>query len=99
MYIETYANNFWDNNFVCFERTDIIQVSYTTFLKKNYFSTRNKKSMGWFSIQLMLRNGQWHSKYISDKSTKCSTTSEECTSSDLAFTAAVCSKKNSCTIR
>ena len=82
MFIETSGNNHNtsnDNEFVSFERTDIIHISNITFYYNRYStSIADKKTMGKLEIQL-LRNGVWETEYTMDKDNNFSTLSTDWT--------------------
>ena len=62
MYFETSANiHGSDNNFVSFQRTDIIQNSKLPFYfnKFSLLTNISLKSMGRFRIQLILEDNTW----------------------------------------
>ena len=78
MYIESSGNNNGDYTFVRLIRTDIIQISNTTFYY-NRFSTNdeNLKAMGRFRIDLLLDDNTWESKYTIEKYCQFSDSSTE----------------------
>ena len=89
MYIETSGNNSnSDNNFVSWERTDIIQITNITFYYNRYSILTNNslKSMGRFRIQLLLEDNTWSTRYNIPKNDRYSDTSTEWTLVNLNFT-------------
>ena len=64
LYIETSSNNH-GNVFLSFERTDIIQISNTTFYYNNISILPNdsKKSMGRFRFQSLLEDNTGSTRY------------------------------------
>ena len=95
MHIETSGNNYGPNVYVSFERRDILLrdillITNITFYYNRY-SAGNSKSLGRFRIELLLLNGQWHSKYIKAKNTDYSTTSTEWTLVNSDFIESNCS--------
>ena len=87
MYIETSSNNYGNNVFVSWERTDIIQITNITFYY-NRFSTSdsNLRSMGRFRIQLLLEDNTWSTQYTIAKNTQYSDTSTDWNLLNLHFT-------------
>ena len=64
MYIETSSNNYGNNVFVSFERTDIIQITNISFYYNRYSSSnQNLRAMGRFRIQLLLNDNTWSTRY------------------------------------
>ena len=85
MYIESSSNNHGDEKiFVSWERTDIIQITNTTFYY-NRFSDHNP-SMGRFRIQLLLEDNTWSTLYTIEKNTLYSINSTDWTLLNLDFT-------------
>ena len=84
MYIETNANNYGQNNFCSFERTDIIQISNIGF---NYirFSAGSTKAIGRFRIQLLLSDNTWSTRYNIPKNDRYSDSSTDWTLVSLKF--------------
>ena len=89
MYIETSSNNHGQERvFVSFERTDIIQISNTTFYYNRYSILTNDslKSMGRFRIQLLLEDNTWSTRYNIPKNDRYSNSSNQWTKLSLNFT-------------
>ena len=87
MYIETTSNNHGNNVFVSFERTDIIQISNTTFYYNRFsISDINFRSMGQFRIQLLLDDNIWTTQYTIGKNEGYSNNSTDWTLLNLDFT-------------
>ena len=88
MYIETSGDNYGNNTFVSFERTDIIQITNITFYYNRFSILTNEslKSMGRFGIQLLLKDNTWSTQYTIAKNTQYSNTSTEWTLLNLDFT-------------
>ena len=65
MYIETSSTIHGNNAFVRFEGTDIIQISViTSYYNRCYILTNDSlKSMGRFTIQLILEANTWSTRY------------------------------------
>ena len=60
MFIETSSNNYGNNVFVNFERTDIIQITNISFYYNRYSSSnQNLRAMGRLRIQLLLDDDTW----------------------------------------
>ena len=80
MYIET-SGNISDNEnvFISWERTDIIQITNITFYYNRFSVLTNDslKSMGRFSIQLLLEDNTWRTQYTNAKNTRYSDNSTE----------------------
>ena len=64
MYIETSSNNFGENVFCSWERTDLIQISNIIFYY-NRFSIEdvNFRAMGRFRIQILTKDNVWLTKF------------------------------------
>ena len=87
MFIETSSNNYGDNAFVSFERTDIIQISNISFHYNRYSSSnQNLTAMGRFRIQLLLEDNTWSTQYTISKNTQYSDDSTDWTLLNLNFT-------------
>ena len=88
MYIETGSGNHGNNVFCSFERTDIIQITNITFYHNRFSILTNDslKSMGRFTIQLLLENKIWSTRYNIPKNDQFSDTSTEWTLVSLNFT-------------
>ena len=88
MYIEKSGDNYGNNTFVSFERTDSIQITNITFYNNRFSILTNDslKSMGRFRIQLLLEDNTWSSQYTIAKNTQYTTTSTEWTLLNLDFT-------------
>ena len=65
MYVETSSNNHFNNVFVSWERTDIIQITNITFYhnRLSILTDDNSKNMGRFRIQLRLKDDTWNTQY------------------------------------
>ena len=78
MYVETSSNNYGNNVYVSFERTNIIQVTNISFYYNKYSSSnQNLRAMGRFRIQLLLEDITWDTQYTIAKNTQYSATSTE----------------------
>ena len=78
MYIETSSNNYGNNCFVSFERTDIIQITNITFYYKRFSSSnQNLRAMGRFRTQLLLENNTWSTQYTINKNSQYSDNSTD----------------------
>ena len=88
MYIETSSNNHGNNVFVSWERTDIIQISNITFYYNRFsiLTNNSKKSMGRFTIQLLLEDNTWSTRYNIPKNDRYSDLSTQWTLVNLNFT-------------
>ena len=88
MYKERSSNNHSNNVFVSFERTDIIQISNTTFYYNRFSILTNDylKAMSRFRIQLLLEDNTWSTRYNIPKKDRYSDTSTEWTLVSLNFT-------------
>ena len=88
MYIETSSNNYGNNVFVSFERTDIIQISNITFYynRLSLLTNDSLKSRGRFRIQLLLEDNIWSTRSNIPKNDRYSDTSTEWTRVNLNFT-------------
>ena len=88
MYVETSSNNHGNNEYVSWERSDFIQISYITFFYNRYSILTNDslKTMGRFRIQLLLKNNIWSTRYIIHKTDRYSDTSTDSTLVSLKFT-------------
>ena len=63
MYNETNSNNHGSISFCSFERTDIIQISSITYKRFSTLSNDSLKAKGRFSIQLLLEDNTWSTRY------------------------------------
>ena len=73
MYVETSSNNYGNNVYVSFERTDIIQITNISFYYNRHSSSnQNLKAMGRFRIQLFLENNTWSTQYTINKNSQYS---------------------------
>ena len=89
MYIETSSNNHGHERvFVSWERTDIIQISNTTFYYNRFsiLTNNSKKSMGRFRIQLLLEDNTWSTRYNIPKNDQYSDSSTDWSKLSLNFT-------------
>ena len=88
MYIETSSINHGNNVFVSWERTDIIQITNTTFYYNRFpiLTNEDKKSMGRFRIQLLLEDNTWSTQYTIAKNSQYNNTSTEWKLLNLDFT-------------
>ena len=87
MYIETSSNNYGNNVFVSFERTDIIQTTNISFYYNRYSSSnQNLRVMGRFRIQLLLEDNTWSTRYNIPKNDRYSDSSTDWTLVNLNFT-------------
>ena len=87
MYVETSSNNFGNNVYVSFERTDIIQITNISFYYIRYSSSnQNLRAMGRFRIQLLLSDNTWSTLYTIAKNDRYSDSSTDWTLIDLNFT-------------
>ena len=88
MYIETSSNNQGKIVFVSFEQTDIIQISNITFYynRCSILTNDSIKSMGRFTIQLLLEDNTWSTSYNIPKNDRHSDTSTQWTKISLKFT-------------
>ena len=73
-FIETSSANHGDNVFCGFERTDIIQITNITFYNNRFSVLTNNslKAMGCFSIQLLLEDNTWSTRFNIPKSARYS---------------------------
>ena len=88
MYIKTGSNNRGKIGFVSFERTDIIQITNITFFYERFSSLTNDslKPMGFFRIQLLLKDNTWSTQYTIPENDHYSDTSTDWTFLNLDFT-------------
>ena len=87
MFIETSSNNYGDNVFASWKRTDIIQITKISFYYNRYSSSdQNLRSMGRFRIQLFLEDNIWTTQYTIAKNTQYSDNSTDWTLLNLDFT-------------
>ena len=89
MYIETSGNNSGnDNIFVCWERTDIIQITNIIFYYNRYsiLTHQHLKRMGRLRIQLLLSDNTWSSVYTIEKNTQFTDNSTDWSLLNLDFT-------------
>ena len=78
MYRETSSNNYGNNVFVSFERTDIIQITNISFYYNRYSSSnQNLRAMGRFRIQLLLEDNTWSTRYNIPKNDRFSDSSND----------------------
>ena len=79
MYMETSSNNHGNDVFVCFEGTDIIQISNITFYYNRFSILTNDslKSMGRLRIQLLLEDITWSTRYNIPKTDRYSDSSTQ----------------------
>ena len=77
-----------DTIFVSIERTDIIQISKSTFCynRCSIFIDDSKKSMSRFRIQLILEDNTWSTRYNTPRSDRYSISSNQRTILSLNFT-------------
>ena len=81
MCITTSSNNHGKTIFISFERTDVIQINKISFYY-NRFSILTKdslKSMGRFTIQLLLEDNNWSNIYNIPKNDRYSDSSTQWT--------------------
>ena len=88
MYIETSGDNYGNNTFVSFERTDIIHITNITFYYNRFSILTNNslKSMGRFRIQFLLEDIIWSTRYNVPKNYRYSDSSTDWTLVNLNFT-------------
>ena len=87
MYIETSSGNHGNNVFCSFGRTDIIQITNTTFYYNRFSSSDvNLRGMGRFRIQLLLVDNTWSTEYTIAKNAQYSDISTDWTLLNLDFT-------------
>ena len=87
MYVETSSNNYGDNVYVSFERTDIIQITKTSFYyNRDSSSNQNLRAMGRFRIQLLLEDNTWSTRYNIHKNDRYSDSSTDWILVNLNFT-------------
>ena len=87
MYIQTNGNINGQKFFVSLERTDVIEITNTTFNYNRYSDpSNNHRSMGRFRVQARLPNGQCFCQYIIIKNTFHTKTSTEWTLQTIDFT-------------
>ena len=86
--VETSKNNFGDNVYVSWERTDIIQITNIKVYHNRFSILTNDslKSMGRFGIQLLSQNNSWSTQYIIAKNTQYNDNSTDWTLLNLNFT-------------
>ena len=86
-FIETSSNNYGNNVFVSFERTDINQITNISFYYNIYSSSnQNLRAMGRFRIQLLLENNSWSTQYTINKNTQYSDISTDWSLLNIDFT-------------
>ena len=96
MYIETSSNILGDDKmFVIWERTYIFQSKIITFNYNSFSILTNDslKSIGRFSIQLLLEDITWITQYTIPKNSQYSISSTEWTLLNLDFTVENCDIK------
>ena len=87
MYIESSSNNNGNNTYVKLIRTDIIQISNIPFYYNRYSSSdESLRAMGRFTIDILLDDNTWETKYIIQENTQYSNTSTEWTLLSMDFT-------------
>ena len=87
MFIETSSNNYGNNVFVSFERTDAIQISNISFYYNRYSSSnQNLRAMGRFRIRLILGNNSWSTQYTINKNSQYSDNSTDWSLLNINFT-------------
>ena len=87
MYVETSSNNYGNNVYVSFERTDIIQITNISFYYNRYSSSnQNLRAMGRFRIQLVLDDNTWSTRYNIPKNHRYSDSSTDWILVNLNFT-------------
>ena len=87
MYVETSSNNYGNNVYVSFERTDIIQITNISFYYNRYSSSnQNLRSMGRFRMQLLLEDNTWSTIYNIPKNDRYSDSSTDWFLVNLNFT-------------
>ena len=81
MYIESSSNNHGNNVFVSWERIDIIQISNITFYYNRFSILTNDslKAKGRFTIQILLEDNTWSTRYNIPKNDRYSDTSTDWT--------------------
>ena len=91
MYIETISNNYGDNVFVSWERTDILQITNITFYYNRFsiLTDDNIKSMGRFRIQFLLEDNTGSTQYTIAKNDRYTDNSTDWTFLNLDFTAEI----------
>ena len=77
MYIVTSGNNFGENVFCSWERTDIIQISNITFYYNRFSIQGDLRAMGRFRIQILTKDNVWLTKFIINKNDQFSTLSTD----------------------
>ena len=89
MYTETSSSNHGNNVFVSWERTDIKQISNTTFYhnRVSILTNDSLKSMGRLRIQLFLEDKTWSTRYNIPKNDQYADSSTQWTKLSLNFTA------------
>ena len=88
MYIDTSSNNHGHERvFVSWERTDIIQITNTTFYYNRFsiLTDDSLKSMGRFRIQFLVSDNTWSTQYTIAKNTQYSDNSTNYISLFLSF--------------
>ena len=89
MYTETsFASQGHERNFVSWERTDILQITYLTF--SSISNNDTLKSMGRFRIQLLLEDITWSTQYTIAKNDRYSDSDSEWTLLNSNFTVENC---------
>ena len=84
LHIETSGNNYGENFYCTFVRTDITHISNIGFCR-NGLSTGDNQAVGFFRIQLLLADNTWSARYNVPKS-DCYSTSTQWISVNLNFT-------------
>ena len=77
MYVETSSNNFGENVFCSWERTDIIQISNITFYYNRFSIEGDLIAMGRFRIQVLTKDNVWLTKFNINKNEQFSDTSTD----------------------
>ena len=90
MYVETSSKNHGHEKlFVCFERTDVIQIINSTFYynRLSIITNKFKKSMGRFRKQLLIEDNTWSTRYNLPKNDLFSNSSTQWTLVNINSTA------------
>ena len=69
MYKKASSKNHGNNVLVSSERTDLCQITNTTFyyIRSSIYSKNSLKSMGGFRVQLLLAENTWNTHYTIEK--------------------------------
>ena len=87
MFIETSSNNYGNNVFVSFERTDIFQITNISFYYNRYSSSnQNLRAMGRLRILLLTENNSWSTQYTINKNSQYSDNSIDWSLLNIDFT-------------